>query len=158
MDYLIYIIAGILSITGLLGCIIPGLPGPPFNFVALLLIHFTSSKPFTPQFLWVWAIVTVVVTIADYLIPVMGTKKYGASKWGIIGSFLGILAGFFIFPPFGIIIGPFIGAVAGELIAGKTSIAAIRAGAGSFFGFVLGTLLKLIVSGIMTFHFFRTML
>lgn len=157
MDYLLYILGGMLVIIGLLGCILPGLPGPPFNFLALLLIHFTGSRPFTGKFLWFWAGITLVVTVLDYIIPIIGSKKFGAGKWGIIGSFAGMIAGFFFFPPWGIIIGPVAGAIAGELFSGKTDAAAVKAGLGSFIGFFFGTLLKLIVSGIMTFHFFRAL-
>jgi hypothetical protein len=67
---------------------------------------------------------------------------------------IGLVAGLFLFPPFGIIIGPFAGAVIGELSSGKKSRAALRSGFGSFVGFVLGTMLKLIASGMMAWHFF----
>lgn len=154
MDYFLIIVGIIFAITGILGCFLPFLPGPPLNYVALLLLHFTSNHQFTTKFLVIWAIIAAVVVLLDYLIPVWGTKKFGGSKQGVWGSVLGLVAGLFIFPPFGIILFPFLGAVAGELIAGKDTGSALKAGFGSFVGFLAGTILKLIVSGMMTWYFF----
>ena len=106
------------------------------------------------------AVVTVVVYAIDYMIPIWGTKKFGGSKRGVWGSIIGLLIGLF-FAPFGlisIIIGPFVGAVIGELTAGKDSSTALRSGFGSFMGFLGGTLLKLIASGIMTWYFFKELI
>lgn len=154
MDYFLIIVGIIFAITGILGCFLPFLPGPPLNYAALLLLHFTSNHQFTTKFLVIWAIIAAVVVLLDYLIPVWGTKKFGGSKQGVWGSVLGLVAGLFIFPPFGIILFPFLGAVAGELIAGKDTDSALKAGFGSFVGFLAGTILKLIVSGMMTWYFF----
>jgi hypothetical protein len=117
-------------------------------------LHFTSIHQFTTKFLVIWAIIAAVVVLLDYMIPVWGTKKFGGSKQGVWGSVIGLVAGLFIFPPFGIIIFPFAGAVVGELIAGKDTGSALKAGFGSFVGFLTGTILKLIVSGMMTWYFF----
>jgi hypothetical protein len=154
MDYFLIIVGILFALTGILGCFLPFLPGPPLNYIALLLLHFTSIHQFTTKFLVIWAIIAAVVVLLDYLIPVWGTKKFGGSKQGVWGSVIGLVAGLFIFPPFGIIIFPFAGAVVGELIAGKDTGSALKAGFGSFVGFLTGTILKLIVSGMMTWHFF----
>ena len=148
----------ILTITGILGCVLPFMPGPPLNYAAILLLHFTSGFQFSNRFLIVWAIVTVAVVVLDYIIPVWGTKKFGGSKQGVWGSVIGLIAGMFFFPPLGIIIGPFIGAFAGELIAGKNSKDALKSGFGSFVGFITGTVLKLIVSGMMTWYFVKELI
>lgn len=144
-------------LTGIFGCIIPGLPGPPLNFLALLLLQFSSLKPYAAKFLWLWALITFIVTVLDYLIPAIGTRRYGAGRWGVIGSFAGLIIGIFLFPPWGLIIGPFAGAVTGELLAGKKGDVALKAGIGSFLGFIFGTVLKLCVSGMMSFYFFRAL-
>jgi hypothetical protein len=154
MNYFLIIVGILFALTGILGCFLPFLPGPPLNYIALLLLHFTSIHQFTTKFLVIWAIIAAVVVLLDYLIPVWGTKKFGGSKQGVWGSVIGLVAGLFIFPPFGIIIFPFAGAVVGELIAGKDTGSALKAGFGSFVGFLTGTILKLIVSGMMTWHFF----
>ena len=154
MDYFLIIVGILFALTGILGCFLPFLPGPPLNYIALLLLHFTSNHQFTTKFLVIWAIVTAIVVLIDYLIPVWGTKKFGGSKQGVWGSVIGLMVGLFVFPPFGIILFPFTGAVVGELIAGKDTGSALKAGFGSFVGFLAGTILKLIVSGMMTWYFF----
>jgi uncharacterized protein YqgC (DUF456 family) len=155
MDYILIVLGIILLVSGILGCVLPVLPGPPLSYAGLLLLHFTSKYQFSTKFLIIWAIVTAAVYAIDYVIPVIGTKKFGGSKWGVWGSVIGLVAGLFLFPPFGIIIGPFAGAVIGELSSGKDSGSAFKAGFGSFVGFMLGTLIKLIASGLMAWHFAR---
>ena len=155
MDFVLIGIGIILLIAGILGCVIPLLPGPPLNYVALLLLHFTTRFQFSSKFLIVWAIVTAIVYVLDLVIPVWGTKKFGGSKRGIWGSLIGLVAGLFFFPPFGIIIGPFAGAVVGELTSGKQSFQALKSGFGSFVGFIAGIVMKLIVSGMMTWYFVK---
>ncbi len=158
MDYFLIITGILFMLTGIAGCALPVLPGPPISYAGLLLLHFTGKYEFSGQFLLLWAVITIVVTLIDYWIPVWGAKKFGASRPGVWGSIIGLVAGLFFFPPFGIIIGPFAGAVLGELLAGKQSGAALKAGFGSFAGFISGVLLKLMASGMMTWYFFKTLL
>lgn len=158
MEYLLISIGILLLLGGIAGCVLPLIPGPPLSFLALMLLHFTPGYGFSDRFLLIWAGITVVVTLMDYWIPVWGAKKFGASRPGVRGSVIGLIAGIFMFPPFGIIIGPFLGAVIGELISGKDSARALRAGAGSFAGFMGGVLLKLIASGMMTWYFMRELI
>lgn len=153
MDYLLIGLGIILVIGGILGSILPFLPGPPLSYGGLLLLHFTEDHQFTSRFLIIWAVVTAVTYLIDYFIPIWGTKRFGGSRQGIWGSIIGLIAGIFFFPPFGIIIGPFAGAVIGELVAGKTHSAAFRSGFGSFVGFLLGTLIQLIAAGMMAWYF-----
>jgi len=158
MDYILIGLGIIFMVTGLFGCVLPLLPGPPLNYAGLLLLHFTSGFQFSTRFLVIWGIVTIVVYALDYVIPVWGTKKFGGSKRGVWGSMIGLIAGMCFFPPFGIIIGPFAGAVIGELTAGKDSKAALKSGFGSFVGFLTGTILKLIASGMMTWYFAKELI
>ncbi|WP_321344773.1 DUF456 domain-containing protein [uncultured Draconibacterium sp.] len=158
MDILLIVLGAIFIISGVLGCVLPIIPGPPLSYIGLLLLHFTERYQFSSKFLIIWAIITVVVYALDYLIPAWGTKKFGGSKRGVWGSIIGLIIGLFFFPPFGIIIGPFLGAVVGELTAGKDSGAALKSGFGSFMGFLAGTLLKLITSGLMTWYFVKEMI
>ena len=158
MDYILIGFGIVLLIIGILGCILPVIPGPPLNYAGLLLLHFTSKYQFSTKFLILWLIITAVVYALDYVIPAWGTKKFGGSKAGVLGSVIGLVVGLFFFPPFGIIAGPFIGAIAGELLSGKDSAVALKSGLGSFIGFLLGTLLKLIVSGMMTWYFFKELI
>ena len=154
MDYLLIIFGILFVLGGIAGSVLPVLPGPPLSYAGILLLHFTDRYHFSGRFLLIWAIATITVSVLDYYMPVWGTKKFGGSKRGIWGSMIGLVAGLFLFPPFGILIGPFLGAVIGELSNGKKSRAALRSGFGSFVGFILATLLKLIVSGMLAWHFF----
>ena len=155
MDYILVGLGILFLLMGLAGAILPIIPGPPLSYVGLLFLHFTERWSFDSQFLWIWAGVTVVVYVLDYIVPAWGTKKFGGSRKGVIGSIVGLLLGMIFFPPFGIIIGPFVGAFVGELIEGKDQSSALKAGFGSFLGFVAGTLMKLIVSGMMMWYFFK---
>lgn len=158
MDYLLITFGIILSVTGILGCVLPMIPGPPLNYLALLLLHLSSNHQYSSKFLVVWAIIAGLVVMLDYLIPIWGTKKFGGSKQGVWGSVIGLVAGLFFFPPVGIIIGPFAGAVIGELIAGKAAGTAFRSGFGSFIGFLAGSFIKLIASGMMTWYFVKELI
>jgi uncharacterized protein YqgC (DUF456 family) len=157
MDYILIGLGIVFIIIGVLGCVLPIIPGPPLSYIGLLFLHFTTRFQFSSRFLIIWAIITAVVYAIDYIVPIWGTKKFGGSKRGVWGSVIGLLIGL-IFAPFGlisIIIGPFLGAVIGELTAGKESGVALKSGLGSFMGFLAGTLLKLITSGLMTWYFFK---
>ncbi len=145
-------------LLGIIGCIVPIIPGTPLSYVGILLLHFTERYQFSTNFLIFWGILTVLAYVLDYIIPAMGTKKYGGSKRGVWGSMIGLLLGIIFFPPFGIIIGPFIGAVVGELTTGRDMNKALKAGKGSFIGLLIGTAIKLIVSGMMTFYAFKEIL
>lgn len=158
MDYFLIATGIVLLIGGIAGCALPVLPGPPLSYAGLLLLHFTERYSFTGDFLLTWGIITVAVTLIDYWIPVWGAKKFGASRFGIWGSVAGLLIGLIFFPPFGIIFGPFFGAVIGELLSGKDSRLALKAGFGSFVGFLSGIMLKLIASGMMTWYFFKELI
>lgn len=155
MDVFLAILGAIFIIAGIIGCLLPGLPGPPLSYIGVLLLYFTKFSTLSVQFLIAWAIVVTMVTLLDYYVPIWGTQKFGGGKKGTLGSVIGVFVGIFLFPPYGIIIGPFIGAFIGETIDGKSSTKALRAAFGSFVGFIAGTLLKLIVSGILAFYFFR---
>jgi len=167
MDYVLIVFGAISMILGFIGGIIPILPGPPLSYVGLLLLHFTGRYQFSTRFLIIWLIITVVVYSVDYVVPAWGAKKFGGSKRGVWGSIIGLFIGIFILPSiivlgpfglFGIILGPFIGAVVGELTSGKDSSSALIAGFGSFVGFIFGTLLKLTTSAIMAWFFIKELI
>jgi uncharacterized protein len=155
MDVLWIIIGAILMLVGLVGCILPFLPGPPLCFIGLWLQQLKDEKPFTSTFLWIWAGITVVVLILEYIIPAYGTKRYGGSKLGMWGCIIGMVGGFWL-GPLGIIIGPFVGALVGELVNNANSENALRAAFGSFVGFLFGTLIKLIACGVMSYYFIKS--
>lgn len=149
------ILAVICAIIGIVGSIVPGLPGPPVAWVALLLVHLSKVHPYTVNFLVVMGIVAAVITVLDFIVPVWGTKKMGGTKSGTKGSTIGLIVSVFVLPilgitigPFGILgilAGPFLGAYIGELMANNKE-GAFRAAIGSFVGFLTGTLMKLAFS------------
>jgi hypothetical protein len=155
MEYdLIWSIVGlIVLLIGIAGCLLPVIPGPPLCWASLLILQLHKEPPFTSQFLLLWASIVVVVTLLDYYVPVWGTKKFGGSRYGVWGSAIGLVLGMFLFPPIGIIAGPFIGALIGESLAGKDINKALRSAWGSFIGFLAGTIMKLAVSLIMGYYF-----
>ncbi|MEM7551839.1 MAG: DUF456 domain-containing protein [Bacteroidota bacterium] len=157
MEIVIYIIAGIFMLVGILGCFLPIIPGPPISYVGLLLLQLKEIPPFTQQFMIIWLIITALVFALDYIVPVLGAKKYGGTSKGVIGSAIGLILGIFLFPPIGIILGPIIGAFIGEVVAGKDSKNAMKAAYGSFIGFLFGTGLKLIASGFMFFYYLQSL-
>ena len=152
MDIFLIILAGVCLLVGLSGSVLPVLPGVPVSYIGILLLHFTSGVQFSTEFLIFWAVIVVLVQALDYFIPIWGTKQFGGTKKGVWGSMIGMVVGLF-FAPLGIILGPFIGAIIGELLAGKETNAAIKAGFGAFVGFLFGTIAKLIVGGFLIFYY-----
>ena len=154
MEILWIIIGSLLIVTGLIGALVPVIPGTPLSFLALLIMQFTLGAPFTWMFLIIWGIVVAVVATIDGLIPAEGARRMGGSRYGIYGCLVGGFLGIFIFPPFGIILGPILGAFIGELMYGKKSDQAFRAAMGSFVGFAIAPVLKVSVSLILGYYFF----
>ena len=156
---ILIILGALFQLVGLAGCVLPMLAGPPFNFIGLILLSIAKGwEPFSPGFLILMGGLTALTLILDYALPLAGTRRFGASKRGFWGAFIGMAAGVLFFPPFGLILGAFAGAVAGELSAGKERSAALRAGWGVFAGLMASVAVKLVVSGIMTFYFVRALL
>ncbi|PDH48965.1 MAG: hypothetical protein CND86_01210 [Bacteroidetes bacterium MED-G21] len=152
MVTVIFIIAFVLLILGLLGSMIPGLPGPPLSFIGILLIHFFTGTQFSTSFLLTWAVIVVLVFLLDYFMQVWGVKKFGGGRKAILGTFLGLFMGL-LFPPVGLLIGPFIGAFIGALIEVQgDNTRALNVAIGSFIGFVTGTILKLVVSSVLLYY------
>lgn len=157
--YIGLVIGSLLILLGLAGSVLPVLPGPTLSFIGLFLValvrHF--SPPLTPTLIIFMLIITMVVTVMDYFIPLIGAKKYGTSKWGIYGSIVGMIIGVF-FSPLGMLLGALIGAVLVEWIVTRKEEQALKAGWGIFIGSIFGSILKLVVSGVMTYYFIMAML
>jgi len=152
-EIIIVIFAFLFLLAGLAGAIIPVLPGPPLSYAGLLLLQWSGYGGFSAGFLWLWATITVAVTVGDYFLPAVMTKRFGGSRLATIGSILGLLVGLFFFPPIGLIIGPFLGALAGEMIHNRSdNVKPFKVAAGTFLAFVFGTGAKLIISAVMLFY------
>jgi uncharacterized protein len=156
-DYILLTLGIVFMILGIIGCLVPVLPGPPLSFLGLLFLHFTRFGQFATPSLITFGILAVVVTVLDYIVPVWGTRRFGGSKYGTRGATIGLIIGFFL-GPLGIIMGPLIGAFVGEMIFRDDMNYALRAGFGSLLGFLTGIGLKLAASFVMTFYFVKELL
>lgn len=142
----VLIIGLLINGLGILGCIVPALPGPFISWCSLLLFFLLPDHEISATTLIVSAVFMLIVSALDYIVPVLGAKKFGSSREGVIGGMIGIIVGLFFFPPLGIILGPLIGTIVGDLIAGGTFTKALNSGVGSLIGFIVGTSIKLIYS------------
>ena len=159
MDVVIVVIGLILALAGIIGCILPIIPGPIFSFLALILLSWIKNwQSFSLTFLIVMASLTALLMILEYIAPALGAKKYGASKYGLWGSVIGMFIGIFFIPPWGMIVGAFVGALVGELLAGKSGKKALRAGWGILIGNVLVIGLKLAFTTVALFYYIKEML
>lgn len=158
MDIFIAIVAIVLGLVGLVGSVIPGIPGPPVSWVGMLLLFFfgggtKAGEPMSVTLLLAMLGVTIIVTILDYFIPGILTRKTGGSKYGAWGSIIGLFVGMFFFAPWGMIIGMMLGAFIAELaFAGKGTGASLKAALGSFLGFLSSTGIKLAATGVMFYY------
>ncbi len=146
----IFIVAGaLLLFLSFIGCVIPVLPGPFLAFIGLLCARGIAPHD-RPSFALLAAAgaFTAIVLVLDYIVPAMGARKFNCSRLGVIGCIAGTIIGIF-FMPLGLILGPFAGALSGELIAGKTVRQSLKGATGAFIGYVTGILLKLVCCGVM---------
>ncbi len=158
LDIVLIAAAALLFIVGIIGCVVPGLPGVPLCWGGLLAGHFIHCKePVTFTVLIIAAVACVIVTIVDFIVPSYFTKKSGGSKAGSTGSMLGVIAGIVTGQILLIFIGPFVGALIGEIIHDSSNIKkAFRSACYSFLGFITGTGLKLVTAGCMIVVFIRS--
>ena len=156
-DYILLILGIIFMIIGIIGCLVPVLPGPPISFIGLLFLHWSRFGQFSKPTLVILGAIAVIVTVLDYIVPVWGTKKFGGSKYGTKGATVGLVIGFFL-GPLGIILGPLIGAFIGEMIFKDDLSYAFKAGFGSLLGFLTSIGLKLAASFVMTFYFIKELI
>jgi len=156
------IFAIICAVLGVIGSVAPGLPGPPLSWVGLLLVFFAGNRgeyePVTGTFLLVWLGITTLVTILDYVIPGWFAKKTGGHKEASWGAIIGLFAGMFL-TPIGMMAGALLGAFIGEFVFAKQDApSSVKAAIGAFLGFIFGTGIKLVASGIMMFYVFKFIL
>ncbi|TDD76406.1 DUF456 domain-containing protein [Flavobacterium caseinilyticum] len=146
MDILLLILGFACIITGLLGSFLPVLPGPSVSWIGLALLYLTKAVPANYWILGIALLITVVISVLDYVIPAKGTKRFGGSSYGIWGTNIGLVIGIVAPIPFGFLIGPFVGALIGELIYDfKDHNRALKAAAGSFVGFLASSFMKFVI-------------
>ncbi|HEX9981277.1 MAG TPA: DUF456 domain-containing protein [Flavobacterium sp.] len=146
MDILLLSLGFCCVILGIFGSFLPVLPGPPLSWLGLLLLYFTEAVAMNYWILGVTLMISIIISILDYVIPAKGTKRFGGSSYGIWGTNIGLIVGIFAPIPFGFIIGPFVGAFVGELIYNSTDHKrALKAATGSFIGFLASSFMKFVV-------------
>jgi uncharacterized protein YqgC (DUF456 family) len=146
MDLLLLILGFACMVLGVFGSFLPVLPGPGLSWLGLLLLYCTNAVPMNYWILGIALLVTVIISILDYVIPAKGTKRFGGSSYGVWGTNIGLIVGIVVPIPLGFIIGPFAGAFIGELIYNSTDHKrALKAATGSFIGFLASSFMKFVV-------------
>jgi uncharacterized protein YqgC (DUF456 family) len=131
---------------GIIGSFLPVLPGPPMSWTGLLLLYFTTAVPANYWILGITLLITIIISILEYVIPSRGTKRFGGSSYGIWGTNIGLIVGLLSPIPFGFLIGAFTGAFIGELLHdSKNHKRALKAATGSFIGFLASTFMQFLV-------------
>ncbi|MFN5025159.1 MAG: DUF456 domain-containing protein [Bacteroidota bacterium] len=142
-DILLLVLSFLLIVAGIAGSFLPALPGPPLAYAGIWAAQYSSYAPFGTTTLVVYGIGVVIISVVDYLLPMWATRISGGTPQGARGAMIGTVVGMFVPIPFALFLGAFIGAVMGELSAGKSQREAVIAGAAAFIGFVAGSLMKL---------------
>ena len=158
MSTVIIILAVLAGIIGIAGSVLPGLPGPPVSWAGLLILYLWGNgtngagDPMSAKFLLIWLAITIVVCVVDYVVPAYFTRMTGGSKAAGRGAIIGLIVGMFV-PPVGIILGTLGGAFLAEyLVARKGGWDSARSALGALLGFLFGTGIKLIASGLMLYY------
>jgi hypothetical protein len=155
MDIFLLIIGFLFILLGIAGAILPVLPGPLTSWFGLLILHLTTIIPMNYTFLGITLAVAILIWILDYIIPAIGTQRFGGSKYGVYGTTIGLVIGLLSPIPFGILIGAFLGAFIGELLYDKSGTArALKASVGSFIGLITSATLKFLVALVYAILFF----
>jgi hypothetical protein len=155
MDIFLLIIGFLFLLLGIVGAILPILPGPLTSWFGLLVLHLTAIIPMNYTFLGITLAVAILIWMLDYIIPAIGTKRFGGSTYGVYGTTMGLLIGLLSPIPFGILIGAFLGAFIGELLYDKSDTTrALKASIGSIIGLITSATLKFIVAFVYAILFF----
>lgn len=153
-ELFVLILGSIAVIAGIIGCVVPVIPGPLLSFLGLILLSIPAAfSLYSPWILVVLGAAAVIAQILDNILPALSSKKAGASRAGVWGSIVGMFLGMIFFPPVGVFVGAFVGALAAEIILNPENQAPLRAAMGVFTGTLLGIVLKLAVAGTITVYF-----
>ena len=155
MDIFLLTIGFLFVMLGLIGSFLPVLPGPLTSWLGLLILYFTSIVPMNYTFLGITLAIAILIWILDYIIPAIGTKRFGGSIYGVYGTTIGLLIGLLSPIPFGILIGAFLGAFIGEMLHDKKNTKrAFKASIGSLLGLITSATIKFTVALVYAVLFF----
>ena len=155
MDIFLLTIGFLFVMLGLIGSFLPVLPGPLTSWLGLLILYFTSIVPMNYTFIGITLAIAIFIWVLDYIIPAIGTKRFGGSKYGVYGTTIGLLIGLFSPIPLGILLGAFLGAFIGEMLHDKKNTRrAFRASIGSLLGLITSATIKFTVAVVYAVLFF----
>lgn len=158
-EIIFLILAAVLILVGVAGVVLPFVPGVPLVWLGLFIFAASAGfKTISLAAVLIFLVLTIALTALDFIAPLWGAKKYQASKWGIIGTFVATVVGVFFLGVWGIVLGPFLGAFIGELISGQGEKQAFKSASGAFVGFLLGTLIRLILALVMLGFFISALI
>lgn len=160
LQVVLIVVSLILAAVGLVGAIVPGIAGPPFSFLAVLVLSFVEGVDYSVTFLVVMGVLAAVIFLLDYLAPVWGTKYFGGTQAGVKGSTWGLVIGLLVTLVFpigfiAILVGPFVGAYIGEKNANTPDANAWKSAFGSFLGFLTGTFIKTVYAIVVICYLIR---
>ncbi|MBR1513307.1 MAG: DUF456 domain-containing protein [Bacteroidales bacterium] len=163
MMYVLIVAAIVLALIGLVGAVVPGIAGPPFSFLGLLVVSFIQDVNHSTEFLVIMGVIGAIVFVLDYVVPSWGTKKFGGTKAGVRGSTIGLFFGLLVTLAFpigfiAVLLGPFIGAYIGEKSVNTEDSRAWKAAFGSFMGFLVGTGLKVIYACVCIYYIVKDLI
>ena len=144
-EVIIFTVVSCFLLLGLIGSVLPIIPGPIMSYLGILVLYFFTDNIFSNNEIFIYSIITALVFSSDYILQFLGVKKLGGQKNALYGTFFGIFAGLF-FAPLGLLLGPFLGAFLGALKDNKEQKQAMRIAIGALLGFICGTFLKLLYS------------
>lgn len=153
-EIILLIFAIVCSLLGLIGSVLPVLPGVSLSFLAIIILYSLRPGLLSVSALIFFGILTVIAVLSDYVLPATSAKKFGSSKYGILGLFAGMILGFMIFSFVGMMAGAVLGVILGELSGGKSSEIAVRSGFATMRGMLLVAMIKFLISLIMAIYFF----
>lgn len=157
MEILLWVIIVALFLLSITGIFLPVLPDTVLLWGGFLLYHFFVAGPgegLPASFWWGMVVLSILMYGADLLTNMYFVKRYGGSKWSSFAAVVGIILGIFIFPPFGMIILPFVLVVVVELLQNQPIERAVKAGVGSLIGFLSSAVVKVVIQIAMIIWFF----
>ena len=141
--------------AGLAACVIPFLPGHLIMLIGMILGQILIPEIHLEWYSWaILGVICFMGTIGDNILAAWGAKRFGSTRAGLWGAVIGLIAGVFLIPGWGVIIGPFVGAVAAEIFIERNKLRqSLKSGVGAFLGSISGVLLKIITGMAMLFYF-----
>ena len=158
MDLFLICLSGFFILLGIAGSFLPVIPGPLTAWLGLFILNYVSITSLSVQFLIISFSIALFIFLLDLFIPVLWARRFGGGKGSTFGASIGLIIGILFLGPFGILIGPFLGAFFGELIANQNNKkGALKAAFGSLIGFLSGVFLKFIVGLAFGFYFLKSL-